>query len=174
MKIYSVNGLEIYETRHATIKQTIEYAACHNIPLLRADLRRVNMRGAKIDGIRLKDACLWGADITGADMAGADLSGVDFRAAFLKNTCLAESNLHLADLRGAQVEGAIVRGANLRGIQFSCPAFFALDLCDASMDGAVYWHRGERATVLSDAPYRLFSHYDTLYYSKKSQKIPGF
>ncbi len=153
MEIKSIQGNILFNGRFATLRRAVEAAVRDRVDLAGADLRRAFLRHAVLDGARLAGACLWGARLDGAQMAGGDFIGVDFRTAHMKEACLAESVCTDADFRGAYVPGLIVRDADFSGARFSCPTVFTVPWEEAaSLDGAVYWHRGETACPLSRRP----------------------
>lgn len=153
MIIRSINGDNIIETGHKTMRAALEYCALEGIDLSGADLRKARCTRASLDGLIARDACLWGADFTAADIGLADLRGADLRRANFKDACLAESDLSEADLQGAYFAGTIIDGAKLDGTILSCPSFWSCDLQSAgSYDGLVYNHLGERHIVIDRGP----------------------
>lgn len=144
MIIHSLNGKILCDTKHRTLRGTLEYCAEEGVSLEKADLRRAQLAQASLDGIIAPGACFWGAVLDGADIGYADLQGADLRAASLKDSCLCGTDLRRADLRGACFSRTLFEGAIIGGMSASCPSIFGCDFQHALFrDGFTYVHRGE-------------------------------
>ena len=152
MIIKSLDGTEIIETNHKTMRAALEYCAEEGIDVAHVDLRKARLSHASLDGLMARGACLWGADFTGADIGFSDLRGADMRCSNLKDACFVESDLSGADLQGAYFSGTIVEAANLDHIIVSCPSFWDCDLQSATFKEMTYNHLGEREITLSSPP----------------------
>ena len=153
MIIRTISAKTIIETKHRTMRGTLEYCTEHGIDLKYADLRKAKLCHASLDGLQAQGASFWGADFTGADMGCADLRGADLRRVCFKDTCLAESDLGGANLQGAYFSGTLVEGASLAGAIISCPSFWDCDLeAVGTIAGLVYNHLGETDIRLSAPP----------------------
>lgn len=156
MELYTIQGKLLFATRAPSIKRTLEEAVRRKLNLDDVNLRRAKLKGAKLDGLRAQGACLWGADLSDCDLAEADLSYADCRMASLLDTCLAGAYCTAADFSGAYFSRTLMEGAYFSQCRFSCPSILSqsLHLC-ASLEQAVYWHRGERPCALDKGLVRL-------------------
>jgi len=140
----------IYAARGASFRAAHEEVLRAGVHLNGLNARRAKLRGARLDGLIAPGACFWGADLTRSDLADADLTGCDLRMAGFKETCLADAVLRGADLSGAYFAGTLLDGADLGACRFSCPSILRQPLHRCrSLEGAVYWHRGETACALA-------------------------
>ncbi len=153
MIICSLSGKKLFETRHKTVKNTLEEVVERNIDLSYADLRNCKITDASLDGMIAPGASFWGTDFGGSDIGYAILHGADLRCANLSDCCFAHSNLTGANMNGAQFSRTIVEGAVLDRARVSCPSFWECDLQTAqSMIGLVYSHLGEDEIALEKPP----------------------
>ncbi|MCB1529719.1 MAG: pentapeptide repeat-containing protein [Rhodospirillales bacterium] len=149
-------GKILFEGRFPTIRRCVEQAVYEKTDLSHVDLRGMNLRHSNLDGAKMRGACLWGALLDYADMSGGVFERCDFRAASLKETCLADSALRGADFRGAYFSKTIVADSDFSKTQFSCPSLFSLPWHEAkTLEGAIYWHKGEVPCDLSGGPVSL-------------------
>ena len=153
MILKNISGKILVETRHKTIKSTLEYCAKDNIDLSEVSIRRAKIRDANLDGLIAPNSCFWGCDFSGSDMGYANFSNADFRCTNFNDVCFAQSNLCHADMRGAYFSKTLFDGTSLDEVKLSCPSFWGCDLSQIrSMQNLLFSHKGEMDIVLKEKP----------------------
>jgi len=109
MKIKSVYGEVLFESKHNKIKDAIREAVDMSVNLCNADLRYANLHNAN-----LHNADLRYANLRYANLCNANLHNADLRYANLCNANLRYANLCNANLRYANLCNASLRYASLR------------------------------------------------------------
>jgi len=120
MKIKSIHGCTLFESKHDTLKDALQEAVAKSANLYEASLDGANLVRANLDGASLYEANLYGASLDGANLARANLDGANLvRAnlyeANLYGASLYEASLYEASLVRANLDGANLYGANLDG-----------------------------------------------------------
>lgn len=160
MILKNSKGHVVYETRHKTIKETLEYCAKNKIDLTGISLRGAAVRHANLDGLCAPNAILWGCNFKDSDMGYANFKNCDFRASSFENVCFAHSDLSKSDMRGAAFYRNILDGATLDNIQVSCAEFWHCNISlAASAKNIIFLHKGEQAILVSEIPL-IFHHKD--------------
>ena len=107
--------LTLWESDHATVRETLEAAVKAKTYLGGAYLGNANLGNANLVGANLVGAYLVGANLGGASLVNAYLGNANLGGAYLGNANLGGANLGNAYLVGAYLVGANLVGANLVG-----------------------------------------------------------
>ena len=110
MKISSLSDSLLFESKHHTIKASLQAAVKGD-----ADLRGANLHGASLSGASLSGASLIDASLIGANLGGADLINANLIGARLDGANLTDARLDGASLSGAYLIDA---GQDPRGYRF--------------------------------------------------------
>ncbi len=153
MIIKDKNGNNLFQTRHKTMKATLEYCIQNGMTLKGANIRNHNLKYANLDGLNAPDATFWRCDFTGSDIGYAQLCNIDFRACDFTDTCFANSDLTHADMRGAYFSKTLFDDAIMDGAILSCPSFWQCNISSIkSIKGLTYVHKGEWPIKISNKP----------------------
>lgn len=139
IKLINTTGIQLYEGKHASLNEAIEYAITHHIKLDGIDLRGAILCNINLDGLALRDANFQGADLTGANMSEADFFNCDFTGADLTQACCCYSNFIHCHFNHCVFAATDISMASLDSCSFEGMSIFNLNFHSVfKMNGLSY------------------------------------